>query len=438
MKKLFVSLLLVFLLLNYAQASDLRTGGLYGISPTPNTLTKFINSYSVGNSTITDDGVTITLGLPTLINGNGTDALDVEGGHIIAPYADTIRMGQWGLTGGGNIKWGVVGSNFSWDSIFYVVGIGTGPQGSSDGYFQITMPVPGTALNVINCTARNWSADGVLLQVGESLMYNLPHGSNAASIDANFYVIGTGGSNFAVGHDWLTLATKPILGNTIRIGLGVLLKSGQTWVGTDGDVGTSDTMLKLTAADVFGDEIVSGMTFSVASLTSNPFTGGVAYVTGIRLVVANATKTFTANRDTYVDLNNTGVLIYKVVNNGAAVPIITANSLRLEKVVTNSTNVTSVTMLAPRDSFIVDSIGKVNISTLLTNTVSVGTGTLIGGTATITTTATGTNSLIFVTDTGGGVNIGSLTVPTKTPGVSFVVTSTNALDTSSFNWWIIN
>lgn len=65
-----------------------------------------------------------------------------------------------------------------------------------------------------------------------------------------------------------------------------------------------------------------------------------------------------------------------------------------------------------------------------------GTGTLSGGTATISTTAVAANSRIFLTDTGGGANIGSLTAGTITAGTSFVVNSTNVLDSSTFNWII--
>lgn len=70
---------------------------------------------------------------------------------------------------------------------------------------------------------------------------------------------------------------------------------------------------------------------------------------------------------------------------------------------------------------------------------SAGTGTLSGGTVTISTTAVTSSSLIFLTDTASSVtNVGSLTVSAKTAGVSFVVTSTLALDTSTFNWLIVN
>ncbi|MBU6231816.1 hypothetical protein KGP36_04045 [Patescibacteria group bacterium] len=66
-----------------------------------------------------------------------------------------------------------------------------------------------------------------------------------------------------------------------------------------------------------------------------------------------------------------------------------------------------------------------------------GTGTLTAGSATISTTAVTANSIIFLTDTQAGVaNLGVLTVKTITGGVSFVVESSNASDTSTFNWII--
>lgn len=68
-----------------------------------------------------------------------------------------------------------------------------------------------------------------------------------------------------------------------------------------------------------------------------------------------------------------------------------------------------------------------------------GTGTLTGGTVTINTTAVTANSLVFLTDTASSVtNVGTLTVSSKSAGTSFTVTSTLALDTSTFNWFIIN
>ena len=67
---------------------------------------------------------------------------------------------------------------------------------------------------------------------------------------------------------------------------------------------------------------------------------------------------------------------------------------------------------------------------------TVGTGTLVAGTLTISTTAVTANSLIFITPISNSA-LGVLYIGTITPGVSFVVNSTNGVDTSAFNWFII-
>lgn len=68
----------------------------------------------------------------------------------------------------------------------------------------------------------------------------------------------------------------------------------------------------------------------------------------------------------------------------------------------------------------------------------IGTGTLVGGTLTVANTSVTANTRPFLADTGGGVfaNIGSLTAVTSA-GVGFTVTSTNVLDTSTFNWLLV-
>lgn len=70
--------------------------------------------------------------------------------------------------------------------------------------------------------------------------------------------------------------------------------------------------------------------------------------------------------------------------------------------------------------------------------VKSGTGTLSGGTATISTPAVTSASVVLLTDTSSGTNIGTLSVGTITSGTSFVVNSSNVLDTSTFNWAIVN
>lgn len=80
---------------------------------------------------------------------------------------------------------------------------------------------------------------------------------------------------------------------------------------------------------------------------------------------------------------------------------------------------------------------KINIAT--GSNASAGTGTLVGGTATISTTAVTASSLVFITDTASSLtNIGTPSVTAISAGTSFTVTSSNVLDTSTFNWLVIN
>lgn len=69
---------------------------------------------------------------------------------------------------------------------------------------------------------------------------------------------------------------------------------------------------------------------------------------------------------------------------------------------------------------------------------SIGKGTLASGVATISTTSVTASSNIFVTPIASGLNLGILAIGTINAGTDFVVTSSNALDSDSFNWWIIN
>lgn len=83
----------------------------------------------------------------------------------------------------------------------------------------------------------------------------------------------------------------------------------------------------------------------------------------------------------------------------------------------------------------------IRLKTVSTSTTSstqtVGKSTLVAGTITITNANVTANSLIFITDTNAGAltNVGTLTVVAGSG--SFVVTSTNVLDVSTFNYLII-
>lgn len=88
-------------------------------------------------------------------------------------------------------------------------------------------------------------------------------------------------------------------------------------------------------------------------------------------------------------------------------------------------------------NFLVNTAGK-GLSIKSGSNARIGTGTLTAGTVTIANTSVTANTRVFLQDTtsGGLTNVGVLTAVT-TAGTGFVVTSTLALDTSTFNWLLV-
>lgn len=88
-------------------------------------------------------------------------------------------------------------------------------------------------------------------------------------------------------------------------------------------------------------------------------------------------------------------------------------------------------------NLLVNTVGKGLIIKSGSN-ARIGTGTLTAGTVTIANTSVTANTRVFLQDTtsGGLTNVGVLTAVT-TAGTGFVVTSTLALDTSTFNWMLV-
>lgn len=66
-----------------------------------------------------------------------------------------------------------------------------------------------------------------------------------------------------------------------------------------------------------------------------------------------------------------------------------------------------------------------------------GTGILIGGSATVSTTAVTANSRVFLTIQTPGGSVGALYVASRSNGVSFAVSSTSGTDTSTFAWLLV-
>ena len=129
-----------------------------------------------------------------------------------------------------------------------------------------------------------------------------------------------------------------------------------------------DSSAKVSAADIFTDFVVSGLTGADpgASLAMT-IAAGVAYVIGRRVVklagAADLTRNYTVSKDTYADISHTGAITYTEVANGAGAPAVAANSLRLMKVVTNGSEITGVTDLRVLTPGVKDSAGTVRTVT---------------------------------------------------------------------------
>lgn len=117
------------------------------------------------------------------------------------------------------------------------------------------------------------------------------------------------------------------------------------------DVAHQDSgKLKTTSLDEFykpsdnsGSWVVSGGAVAQTSGLTGSFSDIVYYVLGLRYTRTSvANKLYLASKDTYVDIGIDGTVDYNDVANGATAPVLAANHIRIAKVVTNGSAITSV------------------------------------------------------------------------------------------------
>lgn len=110
-------------------------------------------------------------------------------------------------------------------------------------------------------------------------------------------------------------------------------------------------LLKVTSLDHFRKPselspygfIASGGVIAISAGLIGTFSNIVYYIAGLRYAKTGvANKTYTASKDTYVDIDAAGTVTYTEVANGAAAPALAANSLRLAKVITSGVAITSI------------------------------------------------------------------------------------------------
>lgn len=105
---------------------------------------------------------------------------------------------------------------------------------------------------------------------------------------------------------------------------------------------------------LFGNYVTSGGVVAQSAGLIGTFSNIVFYLNGQRYSGSSiANKTYTASKDTYVDVTAVSggavSVTYTEVANGASAPALTANYVRIAKVVTNGSAITSVTQDGSND-----------------------------------------------------------------------------------------
>lgn len=224
--------------------------------------------------------------------------------------------------------------------------------------------------------------------------------------------------------------------------------------------GTGDVVLPVgTNGDVLvaNSAVADGIQWAAAVVASAPFT----YTTATRtLIAATATNsvagflsaadhtTFASQVNVTIGTANGLSLATQVLSLAAATNSV-PGALTATDHTTFSSYAATIALKAPLASPVFtgdvnSSTGNVLISTIgkglqvKTGTnAKIGTVTLVAGTATVANTSITANSRIFLTAQNNAGTIGSLSVTTITANTSFIIKSTNPLDTSLVAWMIV-
>lgn len=325
--------------------------------------------------------------------------------------------------------------------------------GNSFVFSGLTVTKDGTNLNQVNVTA------GVVYikqTSGDIRRFVVPATNyRTASASATYYLDFNpdGTWSWTTGHSiqtgYLNVATVTSDGSS---NVNVVTQNNASYNVTLMNGATGTTLLPydlklLYVADLLNDYVVSGASPSTSTNLTTTTPAQTAYVLGQRVTSSSDVHTYMASQDTYIDLSNTGTLTYIGVSNGAGAPAITANSIRLAKVVTSSTAVTSVTDLSNR----IPKISGNSIAQVLNGGYKIQSGSSslnvttagiqVSGTITFPTAfSSGTTPLVFVTETGESVGTNTYTnlVATGANATQFTpVANSGVAQNIGFNWLAI-
>lgn len=162
---------------------------------------------------------------------------------------------------------------------------------------------------------------------------------------------------------------------------------------------------------IIGNFVSSGCIWSTVSGLQGTMSSGTLFINGNMVTVNGViSNTFTASKDTYIDIDYNGNIYYQAVANGAASPSLTANSIRVAKVITGA-SISSI------QQFGEDSLGN---TIYYTNSAKQQAWTDISSWSTVTGWASFTNKIIRYTQVG------------KTVQIQFILTGTSNAVTVQF------
>ena len=109
------------------------------------------------------------------------------------------------------------------------------------------------------------------------------------------------------------------------------------------DAAVTEAKMTSRPSEFLADFIYSGGAVAQSAGLTGTFSNIVYYIGGIRYTATSVpNKTYTASKDTYVDIGTDGTVDYNEVANGAASPSLSASHIRVAKVVTSGAAITSV------------------------------------------------------------------------------------------------
>lgn len=280
-----------------------------------------------------------------------------------------------------------------------------------------TQAIPVTSFTGDSLVLGNSSSTGAVTATTKAQTQNTVLGAATSTTLAGLAVPSCSGANNAL--NW-----------TSNVGFGCSTISGgaSNWLySTSGNIGLSTT-----APVGIGTTFVGGAGMGGLSVMSGNVGIGTWIPNGQLDVEGNyANTSFYSNGATpTAGFGNVGIGTFAPIGNF--------------QIVSNATTAVGIGTANPGQPL--DVQGEIRISALgSTLAVSSGSngctgqGTLSTGTVTISTTCTpATSQGIFLTDATGGVsNSGTIGIGTFSAGTSFEIQSSNALDNSKVNWWIL-